>query len=45
MAISTGTLTGAILRIPAIEHLSHGEYFEDAKYWEVESESESEDET
>jgi len=38
MAIGSGTLTGAILKIPAIEHLSNGEYFEDGKYWEIEAE-------
>lgn len=40
LAIVTGSITGAILRIPMIEHLSSFEYFEDGKYWEIEEEEE-----
>lgn len=43
LAIVTGSLTGMILRIPLIEHLSEYEYFEDGKYWEVEEEEDHED--
>lgn len=40
IAIVTGSVTGMILRIPAIEHLTTNEYFEDGKYWELEEEEE-----
>jgi len=40
IAIGSGALTGAVLRIPQIESLSDYEYFEDGKYWEIEEEEE-----
>merc|ERR1719220_435324 len=42
IAIVSGSVTGMILRIPAIEHLSGDEYFEDGKYWEIEEEEDEE---
>lgn len=43
IAIVSGSLVGAILRIPIIEHLNSYEYFEDGKYWEIEEEEDHED--
>jgi ammonium transporter Rh len=40
LAIVSGGITGAILRIPQIESLGDYEYFEDGKYWEIEEEEE-----
>jgi len=40
IAIVSGSVTGMILRIPMIEHLTSFEYFEDGKYWEIEEEEE-----
>jgi ammonium transporter Rh len=40
LAIVSGSVTGMILRIPMIEHLTSFEYFEDGKYWEIEEEEE-----
>ena len=42
IAIVSGSVTGMILRIPAIEHLTGDEYFEDGKYWEIEEEEDEE---
>jgi len=43
IAIVSGSLTGAVLRIPQVEHLGTYEYFEDGKYWELEVESDDEE--
>ena len=42
IALVGGAVTGMILRIPAIEHLTEYEYFEDGKYWEIEEEEDEE---
>lgn len=38
LALVSGGVTGAILRIPVVENLADYEYFEDGKYWEIEEE-------
>jgi len=42
MAIASGAITGAIIRLPIIEQIKESEeFYEDEPFWEIPGESES----